>query len=158
MVTASTLHRQKMFVGDKRLELLQNSLFALCEKFNWQLQAWAVFPNHYHFIAEAPANAETLKALIRQLHSLTARELNKKDGVVGRRVWFQYWDTCLTYEKSYYARLNYVINNPVHHKIVPVASNYPFCSARWFDSHGDSNFVHKVRSFKYDQVNVYDEF
>lgn len=80
------------------------------------------------------------------------------DGCVGRRVWFQHWDTCLTYEKSYYARLNYVMKNPVHHRAVLVASAYKFCSAGWFEEKADCGFVNKVKFFKYDQVKVHDEF
>ena len=157
MVTASTLHKQLLF-GDDRLSILQECLFSVVEKFGWELQAWALFSNHYHFIAKAPDDAQTLKTLVRQLHSLTARELNRMDGCPGRRVWFQYWDTCLTYEKSYYARLNYVMNNPVHHRLVYVASEYKFCSASWFEAAADRSFVNKVKSFQYDQVKVQDEF
>jgi putative transposase len=158
MVTASTLHKQFLFKDDDQLDMLQRHLFTLSEKFGWELQAWSIFPNHYHFIAKAPEDAETLKVLIRQLHSLTARELNKIDNMAGRKVWFQYWDTCLTYEKSYYARLNYVMNNPVHHGVASVASNYRFCSAGWFELNADAEFVKKVKTFKYDQVEVPDEF
>lgn len=158
MVTASTLHKQPLFKGEDRLDLLETRLFSLCETFGWELQAWALFPNHYHFIAKAPEDAKTLKTLIRQLHSFTARELNRMDDSSGRRVWFQYWDTCLTYEKSYYARLNYVMNNPVHHRLVNTASDYRFCSAGWFETEADQGFVNKVKSFQYDQVKVQDEF
>jgi putative transposase len=158
MVTASTVHKQLLFRGDEHMEMLRNHLFSLSEKFGWELQAWALFANHYHFIAKAPPDAQTLKKLVRQLHSLTARELNRMDGCSGRQVWFQYRDTCLTYEKSYYARLNYVMNNPVHHGLVSVASVYKFCSAGWFETEADQGFVNKVRSFQYDQVKVQDEF
>jgi len=158
MVTASTLHKQMLFKGEDRLRLLQNHLFFLSEKFGWELQGWALFPNHYHFIAKAPDDAQTLKILVRQFHSLTARELNRIECLSGRKIWFQYWDTCLTYEKSYYARLNYVMNNPVHHGLVRVASAYKFCSAGWFEAEVERNFVNKVKSYKYDQVRVDDEF
>jgi putative transposase len=158
MVTASTLHKQLLFSGDERLSMLQQYLFTLSEKFGWELQAWALFPNHYHFIAKAPNDAQTLKTLVRQLHSLTARQLNLMDNMSGRKVWFQYWDTCLTYEKSYYARLNYVMNNPVHHGLVHAAPTYKFCSAGWFETETNQSFINKVKSYKYDQVKVQDEF
>lgn len=158
MVTASTLHKQLLFSGDERLSMLQQYLFTLSKKFGWELQAWALFSNHYHFIAKAPDDAQTLKTLVRQLHSLTARQLNLMDNMSGRKVWFQYWDTCLTYEKSYYARLNYVMNNPVHHGLVHVAPMYKFCSAGWFDGETNQSFINKVKSYKYDQVKVQDEF
>ena len=71
---------------------------------------------------------------------------------------FQYWDTCLTYEKSYYARLNYVHNNPVKHGLAPVADQYPFCSAAWFRAQADPRFRKKVESFRHDRVKIVDDF
>ena len=51
MVTASTLGREHLFKGEARLRLLENELLALTEQHLWQLEAWAVFVNHYHLIA-----------------------------------------------------------------------------------------------------------
>ena len=88
----------------------------------------------------------------------TARVINEQDGTPGRRVWFQYWDNKITYEKSYLARLNYINNNPVHHNIVRKAVDYPYCSAAWFENSGDKAFCKTVASFKIDRVNVIDDF
>ena len=64
----------------------------------------------------------SMRDLLRELHSLTARDLNQMDGAEGRAVWHNFWDTELTFEKSYLARLNYVHQNPVKHELVPVAN------------------------------------
>jgi len=63
-----------------------------------------------------------------------------------------------TFEKSYLARLNYVHQNPVHHRLVPVANQYPWCSAAWFERTGSPAIVKSIYKFKIDQVKVYDEF
>jgi len=42
--------------------------------------------------------------------------------------------------------------NPVHHGIVPVAENYTWCSAGWFNMHGDPAFRRTVESFKTDSL------
>src|ERR1039458_9298182 len=55
------------------------------------------------------------------------------DGVEGRTVWHNFRDTRLTYQYSYLARLNYVHRNAVKHGLVPVANQYPWCSAAWFE-------------------------
>ena len=96
--------------------------------------------------------------MIQRFHSQSARQLNDLDNTSSRNVWFQYWDTCLTYEKSYYARLNYVNNNPVKHGLVKNADQYPFCSATWFKAQADPGFRKKVESFKYDRVKIIDDF
>ncbi len=156
IVTASTLYKQHIFDAPEKLALLQRTLFEVMLAFGWELQAWALFCNHYHFIARAPEDGASLKRLIQRLHSQSARLVNRMDKTSGRRVWFQYWDTCLTYEKSYYARLNYVHNNPVKHGIVRDAEEYPFCSAGWFRSYAPEDLRKQVESFPYDQVNVPD--
>ncbi len=155
-VTASTLHKQRIFDTAAKLTLLQNTLFEVMLAYGWELQAWALFVNHYHFIARAPEDGTSLKRLIQRLHSQSARLVNETDRTPGRRVWFQYWDTCLTYEKSYYARLNYVHNNPVKHGLVSIAEQYPFCSAAWFKAHASDDFRKKLATIPYDRVNVPD--
>ena len=158
LVTAGTLHKQHYFHGAERLHLLQQELFTAAEAYGWTLQAWAMFSNHYHFIAHAPAAATSLRRLLQRLHSATARVVNQLDHAPGRQVWFQFWDTCLTYEGSYYARLNYVHNNAVHHGLVPVAEQYAFRSAAWFAATAEPTFFRKVRSYKYDTVHIVDDF
>ena len=54
MVTAGTVRKQHFFRGDEKLGLLEKELKAATEAYKWQVQAWALFSNHYHFIAFAP--------------------------------------------------------------------------------------------------------
>ena len=158
MVTGATLYKKDIFNDDARLLMLHNVLLETADKHGWALQAWAVFANHYHFIARSPEDATTLKTIIQRIHSLTAREANRLAGTSGRKVWFQYWDTCITYERSYLARLNYVRNNPVKHGLVQSPEDYPYCSAAWFRTHAEPGFRRKVESAPYDRVKVIDIF
>jgi len=132
---------------------LQQLLFFLSEKHQLLLHAWALLSNHYHLVIEG-----SLQAFIRQFHSIAARDRNHADRIECRRVWFQYRDTQLTYERSYLARLKYVNENAVHHSIVLRATNYRWCSARWFEDHAERAFVQSVQRLKIDAVNVPDDF
>ena len=158
MVTAGTWQKKHFFRTNALLERLQNTLFSTLGAQGWALQAWAIFPNHYHFIAQAPSVECPLKQTIQSLHSYTARELNRVNQTPGRRIWFQYWDTCITFERSYFARLNYVNQNPVKHGIVADAREYPFCSAAWFAESADPGLSRKVASFAVDQLDIVDDF
>jgi putative transposase len=158
MVTAGTLGKHRILASPAHLDLVQDRLFEACSEFSWHLEAWAVLANHYHFVARSPADPGTLCALVRKLHSCTARELNRIDGARGRRVWFQFWDSHITYEKSYLARLAYVHNNPVHHGIVVEAREYRWCSAAWFETNATKAFRETLRSVPTDRVNVVDDF
>ena len=158
MVTAGTYLKTPFFRGAQRLEYLCDTLLELAEKYQWSLQAWAVFPNHYHFVALSPGDAASLTALSRHLHSVTAIQANSWDGASGRTVWFQYWDTALTYDRSYCARLSYVHRNAVHHGLVHEPSLYPWCSAGWFQRRAVMAFQKRIMAMKIDRVRVADEF
>jgi putative transposase len=71
---------------------------------------------------------------------------------------YEFWDTHLTFEKSWLARLNSVHQNPVKHRLVPVANQYRWCSAAWFEGNGRSGFVKSVYSIKTDRIKVPDDF
>lgn len=158
MVTGAILYHRPLLDENKRKELVLHTLFERAKLLNWNLQAWAILHNHYHFIGRAPENARTLKTLIRQLHSITAIEINRWDNTSGRKVWFNYWDTCLTHEKSYLARLHYVHTNPVKHGLTGRAVDYPFCSYRWFVEQGNEELRQQVFQQPIDCLEIVDDF
>ena len=158
LVTAGTYLKRPTFAGPQRLEYLCDLLLELAEKYQWRLQAWAVFPIHYHFVALSPAQAASLSSLSRHPHSLTTIQANRWDGTAGPKVWFQYWETNLTYPESYLAGLGYVHRNAVHHQLVREASLYPWCSAGWFQRRAETSFYKRIMQMKIDRVNVEDDF
>jgi putative transposase len=122
------------------------------------LRAWAFFSSHYYLIIGFERAEIPHRVFIRRLHRELAVGLNEIDATPSRRVMYQFWDTELTFEKSYLARLNYVHQNPVHHRLVAVANQYPWCSATWFEGEASQSFVKTVYSFKIDRLNVADNF
>jgi putative transposase len=158
MVTAGTHHKQRLFDSPEKLTFLHDTLLQLAGQHGWPLQAWAVLSNHYHFIALAPADPNSLRAFLQALHSLTAREVNRVDRTPGRKVWFQYWDSQITHEHSYLARLNYVHRNAAHHGLVTDPIAYQWCSAAWFERTAERAFYKTVWAFPCDQLNVLDDY
>jgi putative transposase len=157
MVTAGTYLKQKFFNTPTLLTQFTNLLLREAEVHGWSLQARAVFPNHYHFLAES-SNPQTLRRMIRELHSRSAIELNRAENAKSRKVWFQYWESQITFQRSFLARLHYVHNNPVHHRIVPEATQYCWCSAGWFERTAGLSFCKTVRSFPIDRLEIPDDF
>ncbi len=153
IVTAATCGKEPFFRSRPHLDLLCDALLTLCLEHAWNLQAWAAFPNHYHFVAGSTA-PESLPSMIRRLHSRTARAVNELDRQPGRRIWFQYWDTLVTNQRSYFARLRYVHENAVRHGLVRRAANYPWCSAAWFERKANPAFRKTVLRFPCDRVSV----
>jgi putative transposase len=157
MVTSGTYQKARLFRTPERLTFLTKSLTGLCQKYSLDLQAWALFPNHYHFLAQI-LQPRNLSRLTRHLHSSTAIWINGQDGAPNRKVWFQYWESHITFHRSYLARLNYVYQNPVKHGIVRVASDYPWCSAEWFERKANRAFFRTVMNFPCDRIDIPDDF
>src|SRR5690606_32754225 len=84
MVTGAILHKQNLLYEDKRKEFALQILFEKAQLFNWDLQAWSILNNHYHFIGKSPDDATSLSKFIRQSHSITAIQINKWDDTPGR--------------------------------------------------------------------------
>ena len=160
-LTASTYQKAHHFRGKERLRVLHRGLLTVTRDFGWQLEAWAVFSNHYHFIAHSPPDApdaSNLPDMLSVLHVKTSGWVNKLDRTPGWQVWFNFRETRLTYQRSYLARLTYVHQNPVRHGLVPVANQYPWCSAAWFERESSPAMVKSIYRFKVDRVQVPDDF
>ncbi len=158
IVTGGTYRKVPLFNSPEKRDFVTQTLFAEAERSGWSLQAWAAMSNHYHLVALAPERGATLKPMISSLHYKTAIWLNRTDGTPGRKVWFQYWDTALTYQRSYFARLNYVHHNPVKHGLAESAEEYRWCSLGWFVRNAAPGFCRTVLSFRYDTIEVEDDF
>ena len=158
LVTAGTFQKERLFDKSGKLDLLERTLLSLSKQHGWQLEAWAVLANHYHFVARGNPQSTHLGQFLQQLHYDTARALNEIDGHPGRHVWYNFWDTRLTHQYSYLARLNYVHRNAVKHGLAVVANQYPWCSAAWFERTASPAQVKTIYSFKTDKVKVYDAF
>ena len=158
MVTCGTYYKEHHFRGNDRLRVLCDELLGMAAKYHWELQAWAVFSNHYHFVALSPSQPGTLPTMLNELHSQTAKAANQWDGTPRRQMWYQYWDTQITFQRSYFARLSYVHRNPVHHGIVREPSLYPWCSAGWFERRATSAFYKTIMKFGTEHLKVPDDF
>jgi putative transposase len=158
MVTGATLNKEHFFRGEELLTFLQDELLSLAKQYRVVLEAWAVFSNHYHFVAHTSGIENQLATLISHLHTKTATEANRRDGTPGRVIWCNYWDTQLTFEKSYLARLHYVHQNAVKHGLVQVANEYRWCSASWFEGNATKSQIKTLYSFKIDRVNIDDAY
>jgi putative transposase len=159
-VTARTHEAAHHFRGANRLVVLHRGLLRLARDFGWQLEAWAVFSNHYHFVAHSPAHepdASSLRTMLSLLHEKTAKWVNRLDRSPGRKVWFNYRDTRLTYQKSYLARLNYTHQNAVKHGLVAAAHLYPWCSASWFERAASPAQVKAIYRFRTDRLKLEDK-
>jgi hypothetical protein len=76
--------------------VLHLGLLTLARDYGWLFEAWAVFSNHYHFVAQSPPDAPdacNLSEMLSVLHVKTAKWVNKLDRAPGRQVWFNFRET-----------------------------------------------------------------
>ncbi|MBS1701333.1 MAG: transposase [Armatimonadetes bacterium] len=156
IITAGTYQKHHHFSSDDRLRVLQQSLFSVALEVGWELQAWALFSNHYHLVGICNQE-DGVRRLTSKLHGATGQYLNKLEGTPGRKVWYRCRDTLLTNEKSYMARLAYVHNNSMKHLKVP-PEQYEFCSMHWFKTKADRPFYETVMSFPTDSISIDDDY
>jgi REP-associated tyrosine transposase len=157
MVTGSTLYGKPFLDSDAKLINFYETLIERASILNWSVDAWVVLPTHYHFIARSPEDALSLKALIQGVHSINAKFVNRIDGTPGRKVWHNYWDSCIQNERSYYVRLRYVLMNPVKHGQVQNPEDYPFSSYKHFLENSELDVQNAVLSCV-DDIEVQDNY
>jgi len=121
------------FVGKtpSRMADFEDLLLKVLEQSCGQVHAWCVLPNHYHLLVDT----RSLKALgheLGQLHGRTSHAWNGEDGTRGRKVWYGSENRAIRSERHFWATMNYVHHNPVHHGYVKQWGEWPFSSARNF--------------------------
>jgi len=90
--------------------------------------AWCVLPNHYHALVETENILATLRDIGR-MHGRTSFQWNGEESRRGRQVWFNCAETVMKSERHFWATINYVHHNPVHHGYVARWQDWPFSSA-----------------------------
>ena len=123
----------------RKLDWIESFLKA-AETYKWQVIAWVILHNHYHAVVQSPDHAGTLSKFVSSYHKFTARKWNDEDEMTRRKVWWNYWDTCLLSENDYYNRLRYVYWNPVKHGLSNTAEGYQFSNYQQFSTNWQSDF------------------
>jgi putative transposase len=79
MVRAGTHQKLPHLNTPERLDFFLESLFTHAAEFGWELRAWAVLANHYHFVAASPPDPGNFAEIPRQT-SHADRQANQPVG------------------------------------------------------------------------------
>ena len=173
-ITTATYKKKRFLKKSGVKERLLLSLQKEFYKHNWKIEDWVILDNHYHLMANAPQEAETLPSIIKKVHRFAALWIKKNfdlesiNNVNGAPTWsvkpksekifYNYWDTCITFEKSYFARLNYIWYNPVKHGYVKSPDQWEFGSY-FLRYKEDSKYIQKLHDkYPFDKLNINDNF
>ena len=117
-----------------RLDAFLQSLLALFAAHAAETFAWCVLPNHYHVLVQTP-DIRVLLYDLGRFHGRTSYIWNSEENARGRQVFFRAVERAMRSDRHFWATLNYVHHNPVHHGYVERWTDWPWSSATEFLAH-----------------------
>ena len=132
MVTAACFeHKPVIGQSPDRMTKFENDLVEILNENCQQVFAWTVLPNHYHVLIDTQ-NVEVVLQVLGQLHGRNSFCWNGEEDQRGRQVRCNAAETAMKSEGHYYASLNYVLHNAVHHGYVEKWADWPYCNAEQY--------------------------
>lgn len=116
---------------DARMDAFTDFMLKAFHESGVTLHAWCVLPNHYHALVSTLYLKGCIHAL-GHLHGSTSRVWNVEDKTPGRHVWHRAADRAMRGESHFWATLNYIHHNPVHHGYVKKWADWPWSSAHGY--------------------------
>ncbi len=109
---------------------------------------------------ESDETPESLIKIMGNIHRYSAIWIKKNVKLTDsqNKIWHNYWDKCLTFESSYYTRLNYIWYNPVKHGYVNEPQDWKFGS--YYNRHkNETEYVTKLKTrYPFDELKIEDDF
>ena len=133
MTVATYEHKQYFRTEEERAWLLEEIQKEL-EVAKISISGWVVLPNHYHLLVQCQP-LSVISQPLRRVHARTARKLNQRDGLIGRKVWHLFSDRQMRNERHYYTTLNYIHYNPTKHNYAKRPLDWDCSSLHWYEKH-----------------------
>lgn len=124
-------HKHVIGATPERIAEYESELLEFCSQFATNIYAWCVLPNHYHVLIQTDRLKEFRFGLGR-LHGRTSYRWNGEDDQRGRQVWHNCFDRVIKSKRHFWATVNYIHHNPVHHRYVKKWQDWPWSSASEF--------------------------
>ncbi len=143
-ITAACFEHQH-YIGHSpaRMDAFAHDLLAVFAAHANQTFAWCVLPNHYHALVEAPDILGLLHELGR-FHGRTSHAWNGEENARGRKVFFRAVERAMRSDRHFWATLNYVHHNPVHHGYVERWTDWPWSSTPEYLAQTDPDEAKRV--------------
>lgn len=124
-------HKHHIGLNHERMTNFEADLLTACEKFAVTTYAWCVLPNHYHVLVRTD-DIDALRRELGLLHGRTSYNWNGEENQRGRQVWFNCFDRVIKSHRHFWASVNYIHHNPIHHGYVDKWLDWPWSSAAEF--------------------------
>jgi len=155
-ITGATWHHVHHLQNPHAKARVVDYMFKSFAHYDWIIEDWVLLDNHYHIMARSSHQPDELPQIINNFHKFSALWLKKNIPLkTTPKIWHNYWDTCITYESSYYARLHYIWYNPVKHGYEDDPADWKFGSFYTRDSHETASIMQK---YPIDRVKINDDY
>ena len=132
MITAACYEHQHVIdMSETRMLDFEQKLVETASAHSIELFAWNLLPNHYHLLL-ATLDVKRLLWKLGRLHGRTSFDWNGQDDRRKRKVWCNAAETAMKSEGHFWASLNYVLHNAVHHGYVERWLDWPYCNAEQY--------------------------
>ena len=121
-------HESYIGASADRLDQFSHNLLEFLREHTQTISAWCVLPNHYHALIQAEDILTLLRGL-GQFHGRTSYDWNLQDGTLGRKVFHGATERSIRSERHFYATLNYIHHNAVHHRYAERWTDWRWSSA-----------------------------
>jgi len=145
--TMSRCIETKPLMRQKTMKYLMiNIIQQAMEKYTFQLIAYTIMDNHYHFFIRTVQGGETISRIMQFIKSQFARRFNQITGRTGPFWNERFKDTMIEFSsdpvKLFFFILFYILYNPVRSKVVKDPRLYAFGS---INAYLDENYKSPVK-------------
>ena len=132
-LVSATCYEHAPIIGKNpdRMTECESELLKMFNEFCISTYAWCILPNHYHALVKTD-RIEELRKELGLFNGRSSYRWNGEDNARGRKVWFNCFERKIKSERHFWATMNYIHNNPVHHGYVKTWLDWPWSSARQF--------------------------
>ena len=140
-------HMPHIGLNPERMDSFSQDLLKACTPHIEKLFAWCLLPNHYHLLVKAPDLRPLLTELGR-LHGRTSYLWNREEQTRGRQVFYRSTDRAIRSGRHYFATLNYIHHNPIHHHYTTRWQDWPWSSAtEYLELTGNTQATHIWKTY-----------
>jgi|TARA_B100000315_G_scaffold28113_1_gene23928 putative transposase len=159
-ITGATYQKKHWLKTNEAKQRLLKSIQIGFKQYGWILEDWVILNNHYHLMSNAPANSGTLSKMFNDIHKFVSLWIKKNiaESRRAKKIMHNYWDACITFEQSYFARLNYIWYNPAKHAYVENAEEWKFGSYASRIENEKEELEKLRKKFPCNKVKVRDDF
>ena len=120
-ITTVIVDRAPILIQD--IDLYQKAIDRTCQRFDIEIVAWVVLPDHLHFIINPKNNnlSEVMKMFKQDFGFLYRQRIGSRSGPIWQ---LRFWDHIIRDQNDMNRHIDYIHYNPVKHGLVRAAGEY----------------------------------